>query len=82
MSDDEDAWFAPKLFGFGFGVPIAWQGWVLGLGFLAVVGALVLALKNHPVQLIPALMLPIVAFAVIGCRKTRGGCRWHWGRED
>ena len=82
MSNDEDAWFAPKLFGFGFGVPIAWQGWALGLGYLALVAALIFALRDHPLQLIAALVLPTVAFLVIGCAKTRGGCHWRWGGRD
>lgn len=81
MSDD-DAWFTPKLFGFGFGFPIAWQGWLLVLAYLVVVVTLVLALKERPIELIAALCLPTVALLVIGCRKTRGGCRWRWGRDD
>jgi hypothetical protein len=79
---DEDPWFAPKLFGFGFGLPIAWQGWILVLAYVAAVASLVFAMKDRPVQLVAALCLPTIAFLVIGCRKTRGGCRWRWGRDD
>ena len=28
MNDGPD-WFAPKRYGYGSGMPIAWQGWVL-----------------------------------------------------
>ncbi len=30
-------WFAPKRYGYGAGLPIAWQGWVLTIGYLAVI---------------------------------------------
>jgi len=82
MSDDDDAWFAPKQFGFGFGLPVAWQGWALMLCYFAVVAVLIFALRNHPVQLIVALILPTVALLVIGCGKTRGGCHWRWGAKN
>ena len=29
MKDDKP-WFAPKRFGYGAGLPIAWQGWAFG----------------------------------------------------
>ena len=34
MSDGPE-WFAPKRYGYGSGLPISWQGWVLTLGFVA-----------------------------------------------
>lgn len=80
MNDDQD-WFAPKRFGIG-GIPISWQGWLLTFAFVAVMLALCLSLKDRPIQLIPALILPSMIFFVISCRKTRGGCRWRWGEEE
>lgn len=34
MSDGDGAWFAPKRYGYGTGLPIAWQGWTLLGGYL------------------------------------------------
>ena len=81
MSED-GAWFAPKRFGFGPGLPISWQGWALTLAYVALVVGLCLALKDRPPQLIAALILPTAAFLVIGCRTTRGGCRWLRGEDE
>ena len=75
-------WFAPKRFGIGAGLPIAWQGWALLAGYLAVLG-LCLALwgEDEPVML--AILLPLTALLVlISWRTTRGGWRWRWGEKD
>jgi hypothetical protein len=81
MTEQDHAWFAPKTYGFGAGLPIAWQGWVvlaalLGLPF----GLMFVLLPAHPgyfqgaVIGFTVLMLPLIA------RKTRGGWRWRNGR--
>jgi hypothetical protein len=79
---DEDDWFAPKRFGFGPGLPIAWQGWALMIGSVVVAVAAVLAFRQHPAQLVAILIPLTVAILVIGCRKTRGGCRWRSGKGE
>ena len=32
---DRPEWFAPRRFGYGFGLPIAWQGWAVVLIYIA-----------------------------------------------
>lgn len=80
--NDETAWFSPKRIGFGPGLPIRWQGWVLMIAYLAIAISLSLELRNRPSQLIAALVLPTIAFLVISCRTTRGGCRWRFGGDE
>jgi hypothetical protein len=82
MSDDGPEWFAPKRYGYGSGLPISWQGWVVTLGFVALVIGLSLLLKNRPVQLVAAIALATFAFMLICANTTRGGWRWRWGEED
>jgi hypothetical protein len=80
--DDGPEWFAPKRFGFGAGLPIAWQGWAILLAFIAVTVLLVLTLGERPIAFV-AIIIPLaVAFMVICARTTRGGWRWRWGEED
>lgn len=81
MSDGPE-WFAPKRYGYGAGLPISWQGWVLTFGFLLLTLLLAVAMVKRPIQLI-ALMIPLLlAFIVISARTTRGGWRWRWGEEE
>ncbi|MFZ3483956.1 hypothetical protein [Sphingomonas sp. 3-13AW] len=83
QAERDDAWFAPKRFGYGAGMPIAWQGWVLLGGYVAIV---LLACRfvaaDHPVGFgifVAALTLAVLALAAI---HTRGGWRWRWGGRD
>jgi hypothetical protein len=81
MSEGPD-WFAPRRYGYGAGVPIAWQGWVLTIGFAAIAILLSIRFANRPVQLFAALIPFLVAFMVVCARTTRGGWRWRWGDKD
>lgn len=80
--NDRPAWFAPKRYGFGSGLPIAWQGWALSAGFIAIICSTVLLLGDHPLALFSILVPASAIFALISARTTRGGWRWRWGKED
>ena len=79
---DGPEWFAPKRYGLGSGLPIAWQGWALTLGFVAIVIWLSVRFAERPVVLFAALAPFAIAFMVICARTTWGGWRWRWGEED
>lgn len=81
MSDGPD-WFAPKRYGYGAGLPISWQGWVLTLAFLLATSLLAVALGRRPMQLMAAIIPVSAAFIVICVRTTRGGWRWRWGEDE
>jgi hypothetical protein len=84
----ERAWFAPKRYGYGAGLPIAWQGWVV-LGVY--VAALVLDMSFLPVRFADPEqgrnVALAIAFVLTGaliwvCAKTTvGGWRWRWGGD-
>jgi hypothetical protein len=79
---DGPEWFAPKRYGYGAGLPISWQGWALTLGYVALVIAISVTLKDRPLQLV-AIVVPLTAVLIVICaRTTRGGWRWRWGGSD
>jgi hypothetical protein len=80
--DDGPEWFAPKRYGYGTGLPITWQGWVLTLGFVAIAILLSTRLAQRPIQLAAVLVPITTVFLVVCARTTRGGWRWRWGDED
>ncbi|MBX3563352.1 MAG: hypothetical protein KF730_02130 [Sphingomonas sp.] len=83
MSDDSGEWFAPKRYGYGSGLPIAWQGWVIFLGFLAAImgGATFLA-PRYPIGFLVIALILTAAFMLVVARHTRGGWRWRWGKDE
>ena len=81
MSDGPE-WFAPKRYGYGAGLPIAWQGWAVLFAYLAVIGIATLLLAATPLAVV-AIVIPATAILLlIAVRTTRGGWRWRWGRKD
>ena len=86
------AWFAPKRYGYGAGMPITWQGWVSGLLFTAISASPWLMLgralpdRHHAVGAIGlGALVDAVALATFSrvCRpRTVGGWRWRWGGGD
>ena len=69
-------WFAARRFGYGAGVPIAWQGW-------AVLAAFVLGLAAATTWLsgglrVGAITALVMVLAAISAPKTEGGWRWRW----
>ena len=79
--NDGPEWFAAKCYGYGAGLPISWQGWLVTLTFLAIVAVIAVLFGDKPVELL-ALVVPLsVALMVITAKTTRGGWRWRWGGE-
>ena len=79
---EEFEWFAPKRYGYGAGLPISWQGWVVLLAYLAIVGVVAATLRDKPLVTV-AMVIPLTTvLLVITARTTRGGWRWRWGEED
>jgi hypothetical protein len=81
--NDPKPWFAQKRYGYGAGLPIAWQGWALLAAYLALLAGLGELLV--PAQ--TALFILLVGFATglliwISARRTRGGWRWRWGERS
>ena len=81
--NDRPEWFAPKRYGYGAGLPVAWQGWAVFVGFLAVMmaSAVFLAPRNLLAWLALVISLTI-AFVLIARMTTRGGWRWRWGDDQ
>jgi len=75
-------WFAPKRYGYGSGLPIAWQGWALLSGYIALVVGVGVAFEDKP-ALATAIFFPAtILLFVITAKTTRGGWRWRWGDKD
>ena len=79
---EEDAWFAPKRYGYGTGLPISHQGWAALIGYIALVALAGFLIPYSLLAYITIVLAATAAFILLCARKTRGGWRWRWGKRD
>ena len=78
---DEPEWFAPKRLGYGAGLPISWQGWLVTLVYLALAIGGSLLFASKALVLFGILVPATAVFVFIASKTTRGGWRWRWSGE-
>jgi hypothetical protein len=75
-------WFPAKRYGWGWGPPIAWQGWAILIVWLL---ALLLGMRYvvpHELPLKLAFLLGMSLVLVLICWLTGEPPRWRWGDRD
>lgn len=83
-------WFAVKRYGYGAGMPISWQGWVVFLLFIALmlIPTLTISWLGLPRQLlaegiVACTNVVMTALFIWVCKsRTNGEWRWRWGDTD
>ncbi|MBV1832703.1 hypothetical protein KUA02_01385 [Komagataeibacter pomaceti] len=90
-AQSQKAWFAPKSYGYGSGLPISWEGWVVFMLFLAITILPWFALSvihpdnTHAMEFTVCLslvdILATVAFGYLCKSRTAGGWKWRWGKD-
>jgi hypothetical protein len=82
MPPDGQYWFPAKRYGWGWGPPITWQGWVVMLAFavLLVAGALILLPGQSPAEFIGYVVVLTVLLTGV-CWWKGEPPRWRWGGE-
>lgn len=72
-------WFPAKRYGYGWGIPCAWQGWaVLAVYLLGVIASSIWLLGNKLIwQHVATMFAMTVAFILI-CRWKGEALRWRW----
>ena len=75
-------WFAAKRYGSGSGKPIAWQGWVVLLAYLAIIIGATQLIHRSPWAMGSVIVTATAIFMAIAARTTRGGWRWRWGDKE
>lgn len=89
MARDEDArekafWFPAKRYGWGWGFPITWQGWLaFGLWLAAFTSGLYFIRPGtHPPLLFVAYVAGMTAVLLALCAWKGEKPRWRWGKEE
>jgi hypothetical protein len=77
-----DFWFPAKRYGWGWGPPTTWQGWVVLAGSLAAtLAAMLVLLPAHLVALL-IVVFGIMLLLLIICYAKGEPPRWRWGERE
>ena len=80
MPDRDRYWFRAKRYGWGWGLPAAWQGWVvLILWVVTVFGGLLRLRHGYPLLSQLAFVLIMVVVLVLICYWKGEPPKWRWG---
>jgi drug/metabolite transporter (DMT)-like permease len=83
MQSDAKYWFPSKRYGWGWGLPIVWQGWLVFAVFFAMVLAGVFLFP--PRQMLAAYLfyIAVLSVALLGVCWFKGEPpRWRWGNGE
>jgi len=75
-------WFRVKRFGYGAGLPCAWQGWVVLAVHLALLIAASALLAGRPLPLSIVVITSTLGVVWIAWKKSDAPWRWRDGGED
>ena len=81
-TNDKPVWFTAKRYGWGRGLPCAWQGWVIFAVWLGLVaGTAFLMMPAHLALWIASTAVLSTALFVV-CLIKGETPRWRWGDRD
>jgi hypothetical protein len=79
--DGKEIWFRAKSYGWGWGLPCAWQGWIVFIASLAIVAfGIVLAANGAFVAGFTCCLLSIAGLVTL-CFLKGEPPRWRWGKD-
>ena len=80
MRSEKRYWFPAKRYGWGWGLPVTWQGWVVLAGYIA---SIVIVVAILPPALEPgrfaACVVALTGLLIAVCWATGEPPRWRWG---
>jgi uncharacterized membrane protein YhaH (DUF805 family) len=72
-------WFPAKRYGWGWGPPITWQGWVVLVAWMAaILAATRFLMPRHP-GILAGLLLAMIAILLLICYAKGEPPAWRWG---
>lgn len=82
MENRKAYWFPAKTYGWGWGIPTVWQGWVVLIAYMAGITAAIVFVRpeEHPTEFFAILGALTVALLVV-CWLKGEPPTWRWGRK-
>ena len=82
MREPTEYWFPAKSYGWGWGVPSTWQGWVVLGAFAALLFGASVLFPPHSAPLAFGLSVFVLGAALVSICYAKGEPpRWRWGSK-
>ena len=82
-SDDPGYWFPAKRYGWGWGPPCTWQGWLIFILYFALIIAGIPLVQRVYGDVRFILFVTIATVVLVGiCWLTGEPPRWRWGKDE
>jgi hypothetical protein len=75
-------WFPAKRYGWGWGLPATWEGWVFLLVWLGILLPTILWLAGHAFYWVYPFLAVMIALLLAVCVAKGEPPRWRWGDKD
>jgi hypothetical protein len=78
----ENYWFRAKRYGWGWGLPLTWQGWIVLIAYIGFVVAGTYIFppeENKAVFIVVVILLSLIFIAI--CWIKGEPTRWRWGKD-
>jgi hypothetical protein len=73
-------WFPTRSYGWGWGLPVVWQGWVVFLSYAALIALVFWRVPPGEEPLKHAICVTVLTIAlVVVCWLKGAPPRWRWG---
>ena len=81
MQPEHRYWFAAKRYGWGWGLPLTWQGWVVYAAWVAasVEAGIFFKPAHSPFRML--VVLALIASLIGICYWKGEPPRWRWGKD-
>jgi lipoprotein signal peptidase len=77
----DKAWFPAKTYGYGWGFPSRWQGWLIFAGYFLALAAGVFLFAHKSVPLLVAYTFLLSGVLIAICAWKGEAPHWRWGDE-
>ncbi len=83
MNDRPTFWFPVKRYGYGWGFPVAWQGWAVLIAYLVLLftGTYYFKSQRDVLSLLGYFAVLTVGLVAVIAVKGERPLRWRWGRR-
>jgi hypothetical protein len=82
MPDNGAYWFPAKRYGWGWGLPVSWQGWlVMAAYFALVISGIALFPPRQSLAVFALYIAVLTALLMAVCWLKGEPPRWRWGND-